>query len=371
MTKYLSRKIKFISLFLMVGVVFIHSYNYSDSFLSPATSISEGFNFAAMFEFFISNGLARFSTPMFFAISGYLFFHTFRPSLKCYTYKLSSRFFSLLVPFVVWNCIWGLFLFGLSKSETVSWVPIIGEKVGITAETGIMGCLNWFINPPAFQTWYLQQLIVFTIISPIIFWAIKYTRGIIIFLYVIPWLLDLSFIFNTEAIMFYMCGAYIAINNREDWVLQKESKPTTVVITLCWIAINVIKTILAALNPADFDSNINTLLTVSKVGLTKISTIMGVFVMWYMFDHIVKRLFDKKSLLLLTGHMFFIYVMHEPLLHICYQLGIGFSGSDPLAHIALYICLPISIIAFSVIVSMCIRKLCLPLHKVLTGNRSN
>ena len=68
--------------------------------------------------------------------------------------------------------------------------------------------------------------------------------------------------------------------------------------------------------------------------------------------------------------MFFIYTMHEPLLHMCYQLALGLDASNP-AHIALYICLPISIIAFSVIVSMCVRKLCLPLHKVLTGNRSN
>lgn len=371
MTKYLSRKLKFISLFLMVAVVFIHSYNYSNSFLTPDTSINEGFNGGAMFEYFISNGIARFAVPMFFAISGYLFFYTFRPSLKCYGYKLKSRFFSLVVPFIIWNCLGGLLLFTLSHFDTVNWVPIINEKIGITAETGAWGFLNWFINPPLFQTWYLQQLILFTIISPLIFWAIKYTRGFIIILFAVPWALDLSYIINSEAILFYVCGATIAIFNREDWVLQKESKPMTVLITLCWICFNAIKTIIAAVNPDGLSDEAHIVLTISKVSLTKISVVLGIFVMWYMFDHIVKRIESKRGMLLLTGHLFFIYIFHEPLLHLCFQFGLGLGSNGNVSHIALYVCLPISIIAFSVIISMSLRKVCKPLHKVLTGNRSN
>ena len=107
------------------------------------------------------------------------------------------------------------------------------------------------------------------------------------------------------------------------------------------------------------------------IALSKISVILGIFVMWYMFDHIVKRIESKRGMLLLTGHLFFIYIMHEPLLHICFELGLGLGSNGNLSHIALYLCLPVSIIAISVIISMCVRKLCRPLHKVLTGNRSN
>lgn len=364
MTKYLSRKIKFISLFLMIGVVFMHSYNYSDSFLTPSTSISEGFNFCAMLEYFISNGIARICVPMFFAISGYLFFRTFRPSLKCYSYKIKSRFFSLFIPYLIWCALSGIFLFLISLSD-FSWLPIVQEKAGITQTTGLWGIINWFVQPASFQLWYIQQLMIFTVISPVIFWLIKYTRGIIIIPVAVLWIFDLSFIINSEAALFYMLGALIAIFDKESFVLQKESKLFTVIITLVWVAINIIKTILAA-----YDGNDNIVLYISKIGLTKISIIIGMISMWYLFDHLVKRLFTKKSLLLLSSHMFFIYTLHEPLLHICFQLGIGAGAPDP-AHLALYICLPVSVIAFSVIVSMCVRKLCLPLHKVLTGNRSD
>ncbi len=362
MTKYLSRKIKFLSLFLIVGVVFTHTYNYKDAFLTPTTTISEGFNLGAMFEYFISNGLTRFTVPMFFAFSGYLFFRTFRFSLKSYGYKLKSRFFSLFIPFVIWTAVAGLFLLAISYFEPFASLPIVNEKIGFAKENGIVGILSWFLNPPAFQLWYVQQLMIFTVISPLIYILIKYTKGIIIAPFIILWLIDLSFIINSEAILFFMLGAYIAIFDKESFVLQKESKIFTVVITLIWVTINIIKTYIAALSET-------TPLYLAKLFLTKSSVILGIVAMWLLFDHIVKRIENKKGLLLLSSHMFFIYTLHEPLLHICYQLGLTTSASTA-AHIALYICMPISIIAFSVIISMFVRKVCLPLHRVLTGNRS-
>lgn len=362
MTKYLSRKIKFMSLFLIIGVVFIHSYNYKDTFLTPTTTISEGFSFGAMFEYFISNGLAKFAVPMFFAISGYLFFRTFNFSLKSYGYKLKSRFFSLFIPFVIWTTLAGSFLLTISNFEPFASLPIVNEKIGFAKDNGIMGILSWFINSPTFQLWYVQQLIIFTVISPLIYLAIKYTKGIIIAPFIILWLTDLSFIINSEAILFFMLGACIAIFDKESFVLQKESKIFTVVITIIWVTINIIKTYIATFTET-------TPLYVSKLLLTKVSVIVGIIAMWLLFDHIVKRIENKKGLLLISSHMFFIYTLHEPLLHICYQLGLITSASTA-AHIVLYICIPISIIAFSVIVSMFVRKVCLPLHKVLTGNRS-
>lgn len=40
--EYLSGKIKFLSALSMVFVVFIHAYNYTDTFLQPMTCITEG-----------------------------------------------------------------------------------------------------------------------------------------------------------------------------------------------------------------------------------------------------------------------------------------------------------------------------------------
>lgn len=74
MNDYLSKKLRYIGLICMIFVVFIHAYNYQDSFLQPNTIISEGLNLGACLEFMISNALTRSAVPIFFAISGFLFF---------------------------------------------------------------------------------------------------------------------------------------------------------------------------------------------------------------------------------------------------------------------------------------------------------
>ncbi len=71
---YLSRKLSVLSFVAMVCVVFIHAYNYTDTFLQPTTMISEGFHPGAMVQFLISNALARFATPLFFCHIGLFVF---------------------------------------------------------------------------------------------------------------------------------------------------------------------------------------------------------------------------------------------------------------------------------------------------------
>ena len=102
MDKELSSKIKIISFISIVAVVFLHAYNWSDNFLLPTTVIYEGLYLSTFTEFFISNGLTRFAVPVFFMISGYLFYLTFEFSKKGYWYKLKSRFKSLVIPYIAW-----------------------------------------------------------------------------------------------------------------------------------------------------------------------------------------------------------------------------------------------------------------------------
>jgi hypothetical protein len=105
------------------------------------------------------------------------------------------------------------------------------------------------------------------------------------------------------------------------------------------------------------------------VVVCKINELVGIGAMWMIFDHIVKRIINKKILLLMTGHLFFIYALHEPLLHICYQIALR-DVETGTGHMILFICLPVSVIAFCVLASMVVRKLARPLHKLLTGGRS-
>ena len=71
MDKYISNKIKNISLIMTFFVVILHSNNLEDSTV---------FNINTLIQNFIGQGIVRIAVPIFFLISGYLFFYKFKPS---------------------------------------------------------------------------------------------------------------------------------------------------------------------------------------------------------------------------------------------------------------------------------------------------
>ena len=68
MDKYISNKIKNISLIMTFFVVILHSNNLEDSTV---------FNINTLIQNFIGQGIVRIAVPIFFLISGYLFFYKF------------------------------------------------------------------------------------------------------------------------------------------------------------------------------------------------------------------------------------------------------------------------------------------------------
>ena len=78
MDKYISNKIKNISLIMTFFVVILHSNNLED----PSV-----LNINTLIQNFIGQGIVRIAVPMFFLISGYLFFYKFKPSKEAFLNK--------------------------------------------------------------------------------------------------------------------------------------------------------------------------------------------------------------------------------------------------------------------------------------------
>lgn len=72
MNKYLSDKLRIISLISIIMVVFLHSYNVTVKFSPGNMSFNDGYN--VFIQNFFSQGITRIAVPIFFCISGYLFF---------------------------------------------------------------------------------------------------------------------------------------------------------------------------------------------------------------------------------------------------------------------------------------------------------
>ncbi len=358
MGKFLSRKLRFISVFAMAAVIMIHSYNYADNFLTPTTRISEGFRFPPMLEYFFSNGICRFAVPLFFMISGFLFFYNYKNSVDGYLTKIKKRAYSLLVPYVIWALLSGLLVTILSQFAFFGELPIISQRAVSWGEF-----YKYLINPPAFQLWYIQQLLIFVVLAPLIYALVKYTRGFILILFGGLWAADINYIINSTGLFFFSLGATFAIFFKWKNITRKGHRIHTIVFTTIWIGISLIYTIIAATTKKG-----DTFIDVVMLLMSKLNEVIGVVAMWLLFDHIAKRITDKKGFLIASTHLFFVYAMHEPLLHIFYQIGLK-QEAGVLGHLGLYIGLPLSVGAVCIIVSMAMRKNLRKVHRFFVGGR--
>ena len=353
MSKYLSRKIKFVSVLAMFAVVFVHSYNYGDGTLRPDSLVN--YNAAEMFEYYFSNGLFSFAIPMFFIFSGFLLFINYENSVQGYFNKIQKRIFPLLVPYVAWAILSGLTIVILANFDNFKNLAFIKAN-----NLGLAKFYMYLIKPPAFQLWFLRQVMLLTIFAPIIYLLVKYTKAFILIPLGALWFLNINFIIQSEAPLFFTIGASFAILGKWRNFAKRDNRIQAAIFALVWIGLSFLQLYTAALTK-------NTLLVNIVHKFTQLAGIVG---MWLVFDHIVKYISTMKGLLLAAAHLFFVFALHEPLLRISYELAIIPDSSDG-SHFVLYICLPISIIAVCMILSMVIRKLLRPVHKVLTGGRNN
>lgn len=192
-----SKMIAFLRFPLIVLVICIHATEYS-------TTGTSGFDL--FFIDLFANIISRIAVPLFFIISSFLFFKKNDFSKEVYTNKIKRRIHSLLVPFIIWNCL------------AYALLAIVNKDFSLT------GILPAFINykhtgiPVAFQFWFIRDLIILNMISPLIFYIIKNkTAGAIcVFIFLVLFILygnDQAGLLNLSSIAFYVIGAWLSINN--------------------------------------------------------------------------------------------------------------------------------------------------------------
>lgn len=91
---YQSHKIKVCTLVLITLIVWLHS--------NLTKFGARGLNYDL--QYLVAHGFASVGVVMFFAISGFLFFYTDKPyDIAFFKYKLKRRFYSLFIPYILWN----------------------------------------------------------------------------------------------------------------------------------------------------------------------------------------------------------------------------------------------------------------------------
>lgn len=190
--------------------------------------------FAYMLRILLSEGICRIAVPSFFLISGYLFFKGIEQwDTKRWANKMKRRLRTLLVPYVLWNllgvaylCItpyvgaetenggtliqffqergW-LRLFWDSKRIMEQWSPPGINFLGITMHNGM---------PANTPLWFIRDLIVINIFSPLVFVWVKHAREYGLCLLCILFVLNIWIPyegFSVIGVLFYSFGAYLSI----------------------------------------------------------------------------------------------------------------------------------------------------------------
>ena len=211
-----SRVVSFLRFPLILAVIFIHCNLLVKN---PELETMPVFYFLV----YITMKLVCIAVPLFFFISGFLFFKEGVFDFALYQRKLKSRIHTILVPYILWNIIY-FYIIGimqLIKPDTLlilhkhivdfRWQDFLWIFWDISQITGLVddqrACLVG-----AF--WFLQCLFVLFLISPIIYYLIKYLRHFVLiiigFLYFTDYIPEMPGI-QCNAIVYYMLGAYCSI----------------------------------------------------------------------------------------------------------------------------------------------------------------
>jgi len=234
----LSATVDFLRFPLIVGVVFIHT-DFSHMLLAGVKPINfASFPIFTAVFFLFSKIIFEVCVPLFFFISGFLFFYgTEGFSIQLYLKKLKSRIRSLLVPYIVWNFVVLLFFILAQTFLTGNFVSGVNKPI---VNYSVMDWLWSFwdtshINPHVEKTlpvnspfWFIRDLMVVVLTSPLLYFLIKKLKVYAVILLGVVWVINPYFYLpglSTVSFFFFTVGAYFSINKKDFVQLIKPLLP--------------------------------------------------------------------------------------------------------------------------------------------------
>ncbi len=114
--------------------------------------------------------------PLFFMISGYLYFWSFTGfDLQLFKLKTKKRIFSLVVPYVAWTTI-----YAVVRVFKALYLGYDGEGLVVDGNISFIGFVKGYWDtgdgyPVGFQLWFVRNLIVFVLAAPVVYlFAFRY-----------------------------------------------------------------------------------------------------------------------------------------------------------------------------------------------------
>ncbi len=197
---YFTNKKTMVSYGLAVLIFFIHSSAFANYSGLP--------EWVSSISVFLQVGITRACIPLFFMISGALFFRNY--TARSYLPKLKSRMHSLLIPYFCWNII--MMLFTLVTTVFFSRF-FIGRAPFDSSVRGIAeGLFHWKYNNPF---WFLMTLMIYAAAAPLLDVMLRTPAMAIVS--ISAWFVLMHFgitlpetlVHDTRSIIYYLAGGML------------------------------------------------------------------------------------------------------------------------------------------------------------------
>ncbi len=347
MTQYFSEKIKFISFFCILLVLYIHSdfHDYSNEIL--------GMRFNHYLQLFISRVLGDLAVPTFYCISGYLFFRSVENwnSIKD---KLKRRIFSLVIPYIIAAIAMVIFFI------VINMIPAAGnfmnsqpDYLALPFTTLLYSTLVDSGNgmPIAFHLWFLRNLIVIMATTPILY--LFHKKGLLPFTAIAFAVINCLFQDKISSAYFYFIFG----------VIMLDKKPHGKINPLVFFGIYLLVACFVYFRNYDMKTN---------QYMVMLTTFLGVCSLWYAFDEVLTKNFtmEKHNILnKVCQYTFFIYLFHEPYINIVRKLVVTVCKPSSFSFALSYLISPIITAAILIGIGMILKKYLSSVYKIATGGR--
>lgn len=342
----LSEAISWIRFPLIFLIILLHCYS---TVKLPGNHVMY---FKAIYPF--SLWLGETGVPGFFFISGFLFFH----SKKTHRQKISSRIHTLLIPYLLWN----LILLGLYVVAFLVGFPqdINGKSI---ADYTIIDYIRAFWDRGSYDAgnsvpilcpyWYIRNLLIMCVLSPVIYYIIKYLRELFLFVVAIWWLHTPHNAFISQTIFFFSFGAYFSIFGKNPMTIFDNLKKWCLVLCFAF-AISDIMAHTVCITPFNLQ-------------IHRFALIFNIPAFFILADYCCRHDYTSKYL---SNAAFIIFSVHYPIVVLTRKICATRLGEmSDLIHIPLYFICAVITTFISLLIYTCLDRYFPKVKNILSGNR--
>lgn len=337
---------------LIVLVVFVHMLPFEQKKLYPNLEINNVYNIITEV---ISHYLGRLPVPCFFLFSGYFFFYKITDwNTNIYASQLKKRIKSLLIPYLSWNIIYVAVIY-LKNFIFLALGQHFDESY---QELCRLSLYDIFVRLPInYPLWYLRDLIVMTILTPLFYYYFKYTKVVGLLLILIIYLCAFESGvpgLSTTAIFYFGLGAFMG-----------QFKYNMLNFAISYGKTALILAIIAL--------GITTYYTASEINeyWVRVFLIFGIIVVLFVGYQCTKYTSLKNKLISLAPTVFFIYGLHLIYILGWFKGGLAksFLASSAWGILLGYIVIPPLCIGLILILYGLMKRFLPKTLNIITGNR--